>query len=104
MMKLTWEEIHKVLGGELRGEGTDQRITSVVIDSRKVTPGALFVAMQGERVDSHQFIAECYEKGAVACLCEKTYADTHEISVPEGKLLWIVPETVQAMGNLAAYY
>lgn len=104
MMKLTWEEIHKVLGGELRGEGTDQRITSVVIDSRKVTPGALFVAMQGERVDSHQFIAECYEKGAVACLCEKTYAETHEISVPEGKLLWIVPETVQAMGNLAAYY
>lgn len=104
MMKLTWEEIHKVLGGELRGEGTDQQITSVVIDSRKVTPGALFVAMHGERVDSHQFIAECYEKGAVACLCEKTYAEAHEISVPEGKLLWIVPETVQAMGNLAAYY
>ena len=100
----TWEEIHKVLGGELRGEGTDQQITSVVIDSRKVTPGALFVAMHGERVDSHQFIAECYEKGAVACLCEKTYAEAHEISVPEGKLLWIVPETVQAMGNLAAYY
>ena len=59
MMELTWEEIHKVLGGKLRGTPANQRITSVVIDSRKVIPGSLFVAMRGERVDSHQFIAEC---------------------------------------------
>lgn len=104
MMELTWEEIHKVLGGKLRGTPANQRITSVVIDSRKVIPGSLFVAMRGERVDSHQFIAECYEKGAAACLCEEEYAAANEICVPEGKLLWVLPDTVGAMGDLAAYY
>lgn len=42
--------------------------TSVVIDSRKVTPGALFIALPGEHVDGHAYVASAVEKGAVAAV------------------------------------
>ena len=45
-------------------------ITGVDIDSRKVKPGHLFVAMRGTQVDGHQFIPKAIELGAAAILCE----------------------------------
>ena len=35
----------------------DVIITEAAIDSRQVIPGALFVAIPGERVDGHEFLA-----------------------------------------------
>ncbi len=46
-------------------------VTQVCIDSRAVTPGALFVAMRGTQVDGHRFIGKAIESGAVAVLCEE---------------------------------
>ncbi|MGH2718870.1 MAG: UDP-N-acetylmuramoyl-tripeptide--D-alanyl-D-alanine ligase, partial [Actinomycetota bacterium] len=43
-------------------------ITGVTVDSRKVTPGQLFVAIAGERVDGHDYIASAFAAGAVAVL------------------------------------
>ena len=45
-------------------------VTDVVRDSRAVTAGALFVAVKGVAVDSHQFIPAVIEAGAVAVVCE----------------------------------
>jgi len=49
-------------------------ITEAVIDSRQVTPGCLFVAIQGERVDGHTFIQDVFKQGASFALIE------HDIS------------------------
>jgi UDP-N-acetylmuramoyl-tripeptide--D-alanyl-D-alanine ligase len=46
-------------------------ITDVVIDSRQVKPGALFIALPGENVDGHDFVANAFEAGAVAALVDK---------------------------------
>ncbi|HMR49231.1 MAG TPA: UDP-N-acetylmuramoyl-tripeptide--D-alanyl-D-alanine ligase [Arachnia sp.] len=40
----------------------------VVIDNRAATPGAVFVAIPGERVDGHRFAAAAAEAGACAVL------------------------------------
>jgi UDP-N-acetylmuramoyl-tripeptide--D-alanyl-D-alanine ligase len=48
-----------------------QAITKVVIDSRDVVPGALFVALPGEQTDGHTFIADAFAGGAVAALVER---------------------------------
>ncbi len=48
----------------------DTEITDVCYDSRKVKPGALFVAVRGLSVDGHRFIPASLEKGAAAVLCE----------------------------------
>lgn len=45
---------------------TDVRVTSVVQDAREVTPGALFVARVGAKVDGHDFVDEAVRRGAVA--------------------------------------
>ena len=49
---------------------TDIEIASVCNDSRKVTCGALFVAVRGYAIDGHSFIAKAVESGASAIICE----------------------------------
>jgi len=44
----------------------DQSITSIVIDSRRATPGCLFFALPGLRSDGSFFIDEAIDRGAVA--------------------------------------
>ena len=46
-------------------------ITEAVIDSRQVIPGSLFVAIPGEKVDGHNFIAEAFRRGASFALIQK---------------------------------
>lgn len=57
----------------------DLMIHQVTGDSRKVIPGALFVACSGETVDGHDYINQAIELGAVAIVGEK---DQPEIRVP----------------------
>ncbi len=45
-------------------------ISAVVNDSRKVCPGALFVAVRGVAVDSHRFMDQVASAGASAIVCE----------------------------------
>ena len=52
--------------------GNVQRdIADVHIDSRRIGPNHLFVAMRGTQVDGHKYIPSAIEKGAVAILCEE---------------------------------
>lgn len=44
-------------------------ITAVCIDSRKITPGCVFIAVRGG-VDGHQFIDNAVQNGAIAVVCE----------------------------------
>jgi UDP-N-acetylmuramoyl-tripeptide--D-alanyl-D-alanine ligase len=50
-------------------------ITEAAIDSRQVIPGGLFVALAGERVDGHGFVAQAFQRGATVALIE------HEVDV-----------------------
>ncbi len=46
-------------------------ITEAVIDSRQVIPGSLFVAVPGEKVDGHDFLAEAFGRGASFALVQR---------------------------------
>lgn len=73
MIALTLAEIAEITHGRLT-DGADPEATVtgfVEFDSRKVTPGSLFVALPGERVDGHDFAAAAIEKGAVAVLAAR---------------------------------
>ena len=50
---------------------TQQEIVSLQIDSRKITPGAAFVAIKGAQSDGHDFIQTAIEKGATVIVCEQ---------------------------------
>ena len=54
------------VGGEQAGDDVD--ISSVTTDSRQASPGALFVALAGERTDGHRFVKDAVARGAAAVL------------------------------------
>ncbi|UUX49095.1 UDP-N-acetylmuramoyl-tripeptide--D-alanyl-D-alanine ligase [Nisaea acidiphila] len=62
----TSDELKRATRGTLHGPAFE--IADLVIDSRKVTPGCLFVALPGERVDGHDFVGAALEAGAAAAL------------------------------------
>ena len=67
---------------EASGPLASRELAGVVIDSRKVTPGSLFVALRGERQDGHDFVADAFGRGAVAALVSR--------AVPGGWPTWPV--------------
>lgn len=93
MKTLTTEKIAQYCGGTTTGHAD---ITSVVIDNRQVTPGALFVAIRGERLDGHQFVQAAIDAGAAAVM---VHQDT-EASVPVIR----VEDTEKAFLDLARSY
>lgn len=46
-------------------------VTAVCTDSRKITPGCLFLPWVGEKFDGHDFIDAALDAGAAGCLCAK---------------------------------
>jgi UDP-N-acetylmuramoyl-L-alanyl-D-glutamate--2,6-diaminopimelate ligase len=50
----------------------DQSVTSVTDDSRSVASGSLFVAVKGERVDGHRYVAQAIEAGAAAIVGQES--------------------------------
>ena len=49
----------------------DQIIADVGIDSRTLIPGSMFVAMQGETADGHDYVSDAFEKGASFALIDR---------------------------------
>jgi UDP-N-acetylmuramoyl-tripeptide--D-alanyl-D-alanine ligase len=49
-------------------EWAGRQIGAVVVDSRSVEPGALFVALKGERSDGHLYLGDAFRRGAVAAI------------------------------------
>src|SRR4026209_2763658 len=49
----------------------DREVTGVAYDSRRVTPGMVFVAIPGQKTDGHEFIETAVERGARAIVCER---------------------------------
>lgn len=64
------ELVNRIPVLEIHGDNS-REVTELVIDSRKVTEGSLYVAMRGTVVDGHSFIASAIEKGAAAVVCEE---------------------------------
>jgi len=80
-------------GATVQGDGRI-RFTSVATDSRTLNPGALFVALRGDRFDGHDHVAPAIARGAVAALVERPL----EVAVPQV----IVADSKRALGMAAA--
>ncbi len=69
MIATTLAELAELLDTPLTGDGDPRaEVTAVVVDSRLVEPGCLFVALPGERVDGHDYVEQAWRDGAVAAV------------------------------------
>ncbi|MEV8093578.1 UDP-N-acetylmuramoyl-tripeptide--D-alanyl-D-alanine ligase [Kitasatospora sp. NPDC085879] len=92
MIALTLAEAAAAVGGTLDGADPEAVVTGpVVVDSRQVQPGGLFVAVVGEHVDGHDYAAKAVGAGAVAVLASR------QVGVPA----ILVDDVVVALGRLA---
>lgn len=71
--------------------------TGYSIDSRTLSPGDLFIALQGDRFDGHDYVAAALEKNAVAAIVQRD----KKISANPGRLLH-VEDTLRALQSLGA--
>lgn len=91
-------ELRKLLAiAEVKGD-LDKMIRSVVVDSRKVTPGSLFICLSGLHADGHNYVEQAFKDGAVAVLAERTVPEIPGLTVIE------VPDTRKAMQRIAPYF
>ncbi|MDE2307833.1 MAG: UDP-N-acetylmuramoyl-tripeptide--D-alanyl-D-alanine ligase [Xanthomonadaceae bacterium] len=74
--------------------GVDAEAAGVAIDTRRLKPGDLFVAIKGERVDGHDYLEQAAVRGAVGALV------TRRIDSPLPQVL--VNDGALALGDLAS--
>jgi UDP-N-acetylmuramoyl-tripeptide--D-alanyl-D-alanine ligase len=74
--------------------GADTSVAAISTDTRAIVPGALFVALRGERFDAHDFIAQAEAAGAAAVMVSRPV----ETALPQVH----VADTEEALGELAA--
>ncbi len=91
MLSLRLEDVARATGG--RRVGPDVAIDSVSTDTRAIAPGALFVALRGERHDAHDFVPAARDAGAAAALVARELP----LDLPQV----VVDDTQVALGALA---
>ena len=106
-MELTIRQIAEAAKGRLVYGGPEDareafletNVDSVVLDSRQVRSGGVFVATVGERVDGHSFAESVFEKGAVLAVVQRE---------PEDSEHWnnylVVEDTLVALKDIAEAY
>lgn len=99
MKLISVEQIVKAVDGQLIGDphAITGRMHRVVIDSREVKEGDLYIPIIGERFDGHDFIQGAIDNGAYLFFSDRM--------VPSSSLPYIlVKDTKLALGALAKYY
>ncbi len=85
MGRITLKEAAAWCGGFVEEKYEQVSFLGANMDSRKVQPGELFIALVGER-DGHDYIPMAMEKGAAAVLCSRKCGDYPAIIVEDPRL------------------
>lgn len=94
-MNALWTHDSAAAATHGRALGPEWRATGIAIDSRKVEKGDIFVALPGERVDGHDYVAAALNDGAAAALVSR---------IPEGledAPLLLVDDVLEGLADLA---
>ena len=74
------KELLQKIGHTLVQGSGEAEITEIVFDSRKASPGCLFVAISGTRADGCDFIPQAIEAGAAAIVAERVIKTPPELA------------------------
>ncbi len=97
---LTWNREHllRATGGRVGAGKQVQLLKDISTDTRSVGVGDIFVALEGENFDGHDFVDRAVEAGAGAVIVHREVKD-----LPDDVLVIRVEDTLQALGDLAAH-
>ncbi len=86
-------------GGSITRKGGTGVVRRFIADSRDARPGDCFIALPGERVDGHAFVANALARGAAGAVVMHPLAAA---SLPRNGFVVQVGDTRAALGRLAA--
>jgi len=95
MIALYLSEVAKALHATFSGD--DIQFIGCSTDTRHLEPGAVYIALRGDRFDGHDFIMAAQKKGASALIIEKNSEKTVRCDLPTLR----VADTRKALGDLA---
>lgn len=81
----------------------DSSISGVSIDTRTLSPGNVYFAIRGERLDGHAYIAEAVQKKAAACIVDRRWWNEKTFDTKHSAF-FIVNDTVTALQDMAHFY
>ncbi|MDD2943626.1 MAG: UDP-N-acetylmuramoyl-tripeptide--D-alanyl-D-alanine ligase, partial [bacterium] len=89
------------------GDVGSKYLGPVILDSREVVPGCLFIARRGESGDGHDYLAQVIAGKAGGCVVEEVWARTDVgrnfiADHSGGACFFVVNDSTQALGCLAA--
>lgn len=82
----------------------ESRFDGVSIDTRTLVENQLFVAIAGEHVDGHGYIKDAIKKKCGGIMVSEAYTKTKDVKLPDRIPVVIVPDTHQALMQLATVY
>ncbi len=102
MRKSTLKTLLRYTRGRLRGmeEDLEVDLSRIKTDSRQITGGDLFLPLQGDRFDGHDFILEALREGALLSFCSKAYYRAHETALRDWPL-FLVEDTGGGLQDMA---
>ena len=97
------EDLVAATGGRLQGPApaSSFSISGASVDSRRTTQGSIYVALRGDRVDGHAFVADALRAGAVAAIVERPIELPDDLrDAPRV----IVADALRALQDFAAWW
>ncbi len=100
-VRLSDEQVVQATGATRAAPGARAAYEAVCTDTRALTPGCLFVALEGERFDAHTFLPQAAAAGAAGALVRRGRTLPE---LPAGFALYAVDDTLQGLGALARFH
>ncbi|HEY8209304.1 MAG TPA: UDP-N-acetylmuramoyl-tripeptide--D-alanyl-D-alanine ligase, partial [Myxococcaceae bacterium] len=100
-VRFSEDQVVKATGAHKVQSGAVASYTSVATDTRTLGPGSLFVALQGERFDAHEFLKDAVARGAAGALIKE---GSKLPALPRDFGIFTVSDTLFGLGALARFH
>ncbi|MEW5739358.1 MAG: UDP-N-acetylmuramoyl-tripeptide--D-alanyl-D-alanine ligase [Myxococcota bacterium] len=100
-IRLSDQQVVQATGANRTRLGPRASYDAVCTDSRQIVPGCLFVALEGEKFDAHDFVQQAVEGGAAGVVVKQGKKVT---LLDPNCAIYEVPDTLRALGAIARFH
>jgi UDP-N-acetylmuramoyl-L-alanyl-D-glutamate--2,6-diaminopimelate ligase len=101
---MNWTELAEEVSCVGSGGGSDEPVTGVEYDSRKVRPGAVFVAMKGGSTDGNRYVEKAIAAGALGIITDSAPQFDHLLVFEAGLPVLEVEHGRRALAQASAAF
>ena len=103
-LDMNWKELAAEVTAVGTGGGSDEPVTGVEYDSRKVKPGAVFVAMKGGSTDGNRYVDKAINAGALGIITDSSNTFDHLLVYQAGIPVLEVEHGRRALAEASAAF